>query len=127
MKTVLLHEYKQKKYIADNLQRLINERYIEISDEEFNRVNTAITTYNAAIQELYDQLQDLTFTEGQKSQLLQDIEQLEADIRMLKQDTFYVQEDGLYFTDNNGYIGAQLTDDGFSSIGNTSDIVLTDY
>lgn len=127
MKTVLLHEYKQKKYIADNLQRLISQRYTEISDEEFTRVNNAITTYNNAIQEIYEHLQDLTFTEAQKSQLLRDIEQLEADIRMLKQDTFFVQENGLYFTDENGYIGAQLTYNGFSSVGTTSNIILSDY
>ena len=44
MKQVLLHEYKQKKLIADNLEKMINNRYIEISDEEYERINTAIET-----------------------------------------------------------------------------------
>lgn len=116
MKTVLLHEYKYKKLIADNLQKAINDRYIEISDEEFTRVNNAIESYSTAIQEVYDNLSTVSFTEQQKSKILADIENLEADIQALKQSTLYTAEDGLYFTDETGNIGAKLDANGFHAI-----------
>ena len=46
MKTVLSSDYKYKKIIADNLQDILDRRYIEISDDEYERVNNAITTYS---------------------------------------------------------------------------------
>ena len=135
MKTVLLHEYKYKKLIADNLQKAINDRYIEISDEEFTRVNNAIESYSAAIQEVYDNLSTVSFTEQQKSQILADIEKLEADIQALKQSTLYTAEDGLYFTDETGNIGAKLDADGFHAINisgvfgttGSADVTSSDY
>ena len=116
MKTVLLHEYKQKKLIADNLQKMVNQRYIEISDAEYARINNAIQSYSESIEEIYDNLQDVSFTEPQKTKLLADIEKLEADILALKQSALYTQEDGLYFTDEDGNIGAKLDANGFQAI-----------
>lgn len=116
MKTVLLHEYKQKKFIADNLEKMINNRYIEISDEEYERVNHAVESYSNSIQEIYNELQDVAFTEPQKTKLLADIEKLEADILALKQSALYTQEDGLYFTDEDGNIAAKLDANGFQAI-----------
>ena len=116
MKTVLLHDYVHKKLIADNLQKLINERYTEISDEEYSRINTAIDSYNEAIQELYDHLHDITFTEQQKSQLLLKIERIETDIKSLKENMFDVNETGLYFTDEEGNIGAKIVNTGLYAI-----------
>ena len=127
MKTVPLHEYKQKKLIADNLQNMINNRYIEISDEEYDRINTAVVSYSNAIQEIYDNLQDVTFTEPQKNALLHQLDQLEADIKALKQDIFFVEEDGLYFTDDEGNIAAKLDSNGFHTIGEARDLSITDY
>lgn len=127
MKTVPLHEYKYKKLIADNLQKTINDRYIEITDEEYERVNTAIESYSNAIQEAYDNLQIVTFSEQQRSKLLRQLDQLEADIKSLKQDIFYVEEDGLYFTDDNGNVAASLDQTGFHTIGEARDLSITDY
>lgn len=127
MKTVLLHEYKQKKFIADNLEKMINNRYIEISDEEYDRVNNAINSYSNSIKEIYNELQDVAFTESQKTKLLHDLEQLEADIKMLKQDTFIVENDGLYFTDDEGNVAAKLDNTGFHTIGEARDLSITDY
>lgn len=127
MKTVPLHEYKYKKLIADNLQKTINDRYIEISDEEYDRINNAIDSYSNAIQEVYSHLQDIAFTEPQKNKLLYDIEQLEADIRALKQDTFLVKEKGLYFTDTEGHIAASIDETGMHTIGEARDLSITDY
>ena len=127
MKTVLLHEYKQKKFIADNLEKMINNRYIEISDEEYERVNHAVESYSNSIQEIYNELQDVAFTEQQKTKLLHDLEQLEADIKMLKQDTFIVENDGLYFTDDEGNVAAKLDNTGFHTIGEARDLSITDY
>ena len=70
MKTVPLREYKYKKLIADNLEQMVNERYIQISDAEYDRINNAINSYSTQIQEIYDNLQDVSFTEPQKNQLL---------------------------------------------------------
>ena len=127
MKQVLLHEYKYKKRIADNLQDMINKRYIEISDEEYDRINTAVLNYSNAVQEIYDNLQDVSFTEPQKNKLLHDLEQLEADIRALKQDTFLVKENGLHFTDSEGHIAATIDENGMHTIGEARDLSITDY
>lgn len=132
MKTVLKHEYKLKKIIADNLENAISNRYIEITDEEYERVNNAIQSYSESISEVYDNLQDVAFTEPQKSKLLTDLEKLEADILALKQDTIYTAEDGLYFTDENGNIAAKLDSNGLRAVnisGSTGsgDITASDY
>ena len=127
MKTVLKHDYKLKKIIADNLENAINNRYIEISDEEYERVNSAIESYSNSVREIYDNLKEVTFTEQQKTKILHDIAQLEADIRALKADTFYVEEDGLYFTDDNGNVAASLDPTGFHTIGEARDLSITDY
>ena len=127
MKTVLLHDYKRKKLIADNLQKMISNRYIEISDEEYDRINTAIESYSNQVQEIYDNLQDIAFTEPQKNKLLHDLEQLEADIRSLKQDTFLVKENGLHFTDSDGHIAATIDENGMHTIGEARDLSITDY
>ena len=116
MKTVPYHEYKYKKLIADKLQNLVNKRYIEISDAEFARINNAIESYSESVEEIYDNLSTMTFTEPQKNKLLQDLEKLEADIQALKQSALYTQEDGLYFTDEDGNIGAKLDSNGFQAI-----------
>ena len=116
MKTVLAHDYKYKKLVADNLQAMINKRYVEISDEEYARVNTAIESYSNAIQNAYDHLQDLAFTEPQKAKLLQDIEDLEADILKLKQNMFDTEETGFYFVDEEGNVGAKVTGSGLYAI-----------
>ena len=127
MKKILAHEYKYKKLIADNLQNMINKRYIEISDEEYDRVNNAVESYSNAIQEIYNNLQIVTFSEQQRSKLLHQLDQLEADIKSLKQDIFYVEEDGLYFTDDNGNVAASLDPTGFHTIGEARDLSITDY
>lgn len=127
MKTVPLHEYKYKKLIADNLEEMVNKRYIEISDEEYDRINNAIISYSTQVQEIYDNLKEVSFTEQQKSQLLYHLEQLEADIKMLKQDTFIVENDGLYFTDDEGNVAAKLDNTGFHTIGEARDLSITDY
>jgi archaellum component FlaC len=106
---------------------MINKRYIEISDEEYERVNTAIESYSNAIQEVYDNLQIVTFSEQQRSKLLHQLDQLEADIKSLKQDIFYVEEDGLYFTDDNGNVAASLDPTGVHTIGEARDLSITDY
>lgn len=123
MKTVLSHEYKFKKLIADRLQKLVNKRYIEISDEEYARVNNAVNSYGTSVSESYDQLQNIGFTEQQQSSILSDIanlktgvQGLEAGVQGLKISTLYTQEDGLYFTDENGNIGAKLDANGFQAI-----------
>lgn len=132
MKTVPLHEYKYKKLIADNLEKMVNQRYIEISDEEYERINNAIESYSTQVQEIYNDLQNVSFTEPQKNQLLLDLEKLESDIEKLKQDTIYTAEDGLYFTDENGNIAAKLDSNGLHAVnigGSTSsgDITASDY
>ena len=127
MKRVPLHEYKYKKLIADKLEKMVNQRYVEISDEEFARINNAVESYSEAIQQVHSNLETVTFTEQQKSKLLQDIEQLEADIQALKQDTFYTDEEGLFFTDENGNIGAKLNQYGLETIGEARDLSIVDY
>ena len=127
MKTVLWHEYKYKKHIADNLQQMINNRYVEISDEEYDRINNAIQSYSESIEEIYDNLQDVSFTENQKNHLLYQLDQLEADIRALKQDTFLVKESGLHFTDSEGHIAATIDENGMHTIGEARDLSITDY
>jgi hypothetical protein len=127
MKTVLLSDYKHKKLIADNLDKMINQRYIEITDEEYERVNHAVETYSNSIHEIYNNLQDISFTEPQKNALLHQLDQLEADIRALKQDIFFVENDGLYFTDDEGNIAASLDNTGFHTIGEARDLSITDY
>lgn len=132
MKTVPLHEYKYKKLIADNLEQIVNKRYIEISDTEYERINNAIESYSTQVQEIYNDLQNVSFTEPQKNQLLLDLEKLESDIEKLKQDTIYTAEDGLYFTDENGNIAAKLDSNGLHAVnigGSTSsgDITASDY
>lgn len=127
MKTVPLHEYKYKKLIADNLEEMVNKRYIEISDEEYDRINNAIISYSTQVQEIYDNLKEVSFTEQQKSQLLYHLEQLEADIRTLKQDTFLVKETGLHFTDSDGHIAATIDETGMHTIGEARDLSITDY
>lgn len=132
MKQVLLHEYKYKKLIADNLSKMVNQRYIEISDEEYARINSAISSYSESVQEIYNNLQDVSFTEPQKNQLLLDLEKLESDIEKLKQDTIYTTEDGLYFTDENGNIAAKLDSNGLRAVNiggstSSSDITASDY
>ena len=127
MKTVLLHEYKYKKRIADNLQDMINQRYIEISDEEYDRINTAVLNYSNAVQEIYDNLQEISFTEPQKNQLLYQLDQLEADIKAIRQNIYYVEEDGLFFTDDEGHVAAKLDSQGFHTIGEARDLTITDY
>ena len=127
MKTVPLHEYKYKKLIADNLEEMVNKRYIQISDEEYDRINTSIESYSNQVQEIYNNLQDIAFTEPQKNKLLHDLEQLEADIRALKQDTFLVKENGLHFTDSDGHIAATIDENGMHTIGEARDLSITDY
>ena len=116
MKRVSLHEYKYKKLIADKLEKMVNQRYIEISDEEFERINTAVESYSESISQVYNDLQNVVFTEPQKNKLLADLEKLEEDIQALKQSTLYTQEDGLYFNDENGNIAAKLDSNGFEAI-----------
>ena len=48
MKTVNKAEYITKKRIVDNLEEMIEQRYIEISDEEYSRIYNGIDTYNTA-------------------------------------------------------------------------------
>lgn len=127
MKTVPLHDYKHKKLIADNLSDMINDRYIEITDEEFDRINTAITQYNEAIDEMYDRLVEVSLSEEQKSYLALRLEQLAADIRALKTDTFFVTEEGLHFTDDQGNIAATIDENGMHTIGEARDLSITDY
>lgn len=127
MKTVPLHDYKYKKLIADNLQKMVNQRYIEISDEEYDRINNAVESYSTQVQEIYDNLQDISFTENQKNQLLYHLDQLEADIRALKQDTFLVKESGLHFTDSEGNIAVTIDENGMHTIGEARDLSITDY
>jgi hypothetical protein len=106
---------------------MVNNRYIEISDEEYDRINNAIESYSNQIQEIYNDLQDVSFTEPQKNQLLYHLEQLEADIRALKQDTFLVKETGLHFTDSDGHIAATIDETGMHTIGEARDLSITDY
>lgn len=127
MKTVPLFEYRYKKRIADNLQKMVNQRYIEISDEEYERINNAMESYSTQVQEIYNDLQNVSFTEPQKNQLLYHLEQLEADIRALKQDTFLVKENGLHFTDSEGHIAATIDENGMHTIGEARDLSITDY
>ena len=127
MKTVLLHDYRLKKRIADNLNKMIQDRYIQISDDEYNRINNAINSYSTQVQEIYDNLQDISFTEQQRSKILYQLDQLEADIRALKTDTFLVKETGLHFTDSDGNIAATIDENGMHTIGEARDLSITEY
>ena len=127
MKNIPFHEYKYKKFIADNLEKMTNKRYIEISDEEYSRINTALDTYNESITEINDHLHNISFTEEQKSSILSKLDQLEADIRALRQDTLYVTQSGLHFTDDQGNIGATLNEYGLQTIGEARDLSIVDY
>ena len=127
MKNVILHEYKYKKFISDHLQKMIDNRYVQISDEEYNRINNAIDTYSNEVEEIHTDLMLMSFTEEQRTQLLRKIDQLEADIRALRQDTLYVTQSGLHFTDDEGNIGATLDDNGLHTIGEARDLSIIDY
>lgn len=134
MKTVLLSDYKYKKMIADNLQSMINKRYVEISDDEYERVNSAIATYNEEAQSIYDDLYDIFVQDHSEliskveqleddvedlkgnSDVLDEIEQLEEDIAKLQQNEFEVEENGIYFVDEEGYIGVKINQSGLHAI-----------
>lgn len=67
MRKLLLKDYQARKMIADNLKQFINnklsqEQYIDISDEEYERIQNAINLYNNP-KEFIDDSED----EGQKS------------------------------------------------------------
>lgn len=88
-------EYVYKKTIADNLDEMIAKKFIEISDEEYERINTAIDSYSQAVNNTYRELNNVILTEEQKTQLLLKLQQLELDIDALKEvayDTIEVDE-----------------------------------
>lgn len=134
MKTVLSSDYKYKKIIADNLQDILDRRYIEISDDEYERVNNAIATYNTEAQSIYDNLYDVFVQDHSEliskveqleddvedlkgnSDVLDEIEQLEEDIAKLQQNEFEVEENGIYFVDEEGYIAVKINQAGLHAI-----------
>lgn len=88
-------EYVYKKTIADNLDEMIAKKFIEISDEEYERINTAIDSYSQAVNQRLAELNNVILTEEQKTQLLLKLRQLELDIDALKEvayDTIEVDE-----------------------------------
>jgi len=88
-------EYVYKKTIADNLDEMIAKKFIEISDEEYERINTAIDSYSQAVNQRLAELNNVILTEEQKTQLLLKLQQLELDIDALKEvayDTIEVDE-----------------------------------
>jgi hypothetical protein len=114
MKTVLLHEYKTKKIIADNLQTLINKRFLNISDEEFTRINNAINDYNTAANAEFNPLNNIS---SNNSEIRNTLSQLQLEVNAIKDASpVEVEETGLYFVDDDGYIGAKITNDGFFAI-----------
>ena len=117
MKTVLLHEYKTKKVIADNLQSLINKRFLDISDEEFTRINDAIDDYNEAAETEFNHLNEINAINANTTEINNRLTQLELDLESLKDATpVEVEETGLYFVDDDGYVGAKITNEGFFAI-----------
>ena len=46
MVTVNKSEYTLYKRIADNIDERINNKFIEISEEEYDRINDALSRYN---------------------------------------------------------------------------------
>ena len=117
MKTVLLHEYKTKKVIADNLQSLINRRFLDISDEEYERINDAIDEYNEAAEAEFNRLADIEAISINNAEITSKLTELETDITYLKNATpVEVEETGLYFVDDDGYVGAKIINDGFFAI-----------
>lgn len=111
MKTVLLHEYKFGKTIADNLQTLISSKYTQISDEEYNRVQNAINQY-------------LSVNNSSKilgsSISTKEIEELRNEISSLKQNSYDVEEEGLFFVDEEGNIAVEITSSGLYAINLTN-------
>ena len=85
MKIVSKSDYYIKKHIADNLEDVISSKFIEISDEEFDRINTAIISYNEQVSELQEELAMIDFTPEQKTELFNRLDQLAADIEALRQ------------------------------------------
>ena len=111
MKTVLLHEYKFGKTIADNLEALIANKYTEISDEEYTRVQEAISEY----------LSNSNYSKILGSSISsKEIMELREMISSLKPISYEVDEDGLYFVDEDGYIGAKIISTGFYSINGSN-------
>jgi cell shape-determining protein MreC len=78
-------EYRSKKIIADNLNAMIDKKFIEISTDEYNRVNAAIDSYSNAINQKISELHNIAITEEQKTELIAKLEQLERDIDALKE------------------------------------------
>ena len=118
MKTVLLHEYNAKKILADNITLLTNNsRYKNIPDAEFERINNAIDTYTQSAQTEFDHLHDIGQIEQQNGELSSRVTQLESLITNFhSNDIIEVEEDGFYFIDDEGYIGAMITNGGIYAI-----------
>ena len=111
MQTLRTHEYKRGKLIADNLQQLLASKYVEISDEEYERIQTALATYNGDEMNEDDGVSSEEFIELQKM-----VEDLRQEITNNKSLIYDVQQDGLYFVDENGYIVAKIISTGFYAI-----------
>lgn len=95
-------EYTYKKVIADNLEEMINKKFIEISNEEYDRINNAIDTYSEAITQKIEELNNVVITTEQKAQLILKLQKLESDINDLKEvayDTISVDEGTMDISD----------------------------
>ena len=106
MKTILSYDYKYKKFIANNLQRLIAKKWTEISDEEYDSLQTAFAEY----------MSDEDYSEQEDSASAAELEELRQEIAAIKPASYEVQQDGLYFVDENGYIVAKIISTGFYAI-----------
>jgi len=120
MKKLLLSDYKNKKFISDNIEKILEGKYIEISDEEYSYIDSTVELYNSYIQEIYHKSYDLLVSYNSSTQfdpqILVEIEQIKNDIKELKPDSYDVEESGLYYIDENGYIGAKITQSGLFAI-----------
>lgn len=117
MKTVLSHEYNTKKILADNILIAIANKYKNISDSEFQRINDAIDTYIQSSQNEFDYLHNISQNNQENTTIISRIEQLEDLVANFHDnDIVDVEESGLYFTDEDGYIVAKITNLGFFAI-----------
>lgn len=84
MVTVNKSEYVLYKHIADNIDKCINNKFIEISEEEYDRINDALSRYNAVISNISQNFIYMYMTTENKNLFLEKIEQLEQAVNELK-------------------------------------------
>ena len=84
MVTVNKSEYTLYKRIADNIDERINNKFIEISEEEYDRINDALSRYNETISNISQSFIYMYMTTENKNLFLEKIAQLEQAVNELK-------------------------------------------